>query len=220
MIVLLSPAKSLDFESTSPAIQNSTPGFIAQSKILIDVLKRKKPTEISELMDISEKLAELNAQRYQAWSTEFTEQNSKVAILAFNGDVYEGLNAKSLSPEQLNWANQHICILSGLYGVLKPLDLMQPYRLEMGTALKTKKGNNLYQFWDDKISHYLNLQLAKQEQAVVINLASQDKSHCISTENPTVLLFCKIVKFHKNKRRTADVSEHSGHGNTASESVQ
>lgn len=174
MIVLLSPAKSLDFESTSPAIQNSTPGFIAQSKILIDVLKRKKTTEISELMDISEKLAELNAQRYQAWSTEFTEQNSKVAILAFNGDVYEGLNAKSLSPEQLNWANQHICILSGLYGVLKPLDLMQPYRLEMGTALKTKNGNNLYQFWDDKISHYLNLQLAKQEQAVVINLASQE----------------------------------------------
>lgn len=190
MLVLLSPAKSLDFESKSPALKSSIPAFIPQSKTLIEVLKQKPAAEISQLMDISEKLAELNVQRYRDWSTKFTEKNSKVAILAFNGDVYDGLDAASLNNAQLEWANQHICILSGLYGVLKPLDLMQPYRLEMGTSLTTSKGNNLYQFWDGQISDYLNQRLAEHQNPVIINLASQEYFKSVKTS----LLKAKVIE--------------------------
>lgn len=200
MLVLLSPAKSLDFESKSPTIQSSTPVFIPQTKALISVLKQKKPAEISELMDISEKLAELNVQRYKAWSPEFTEKNSKIAILAFNGDVYEGLDAPTLSLQQLEWANQHICILSGLYGVLRPLDLMQAYRLEMGTALTTKKGSNLYQFWDEQISDYLNQQLVNQTNPVIINLASQEYFKSVKTAKLKAKVIECVFQDEKNQQ--------------------
>jgi cytoplasmic iron level regulating protein YaaA (DUF328/UPF0246 family) len=119
-------------------------------------------------------LAALNVARYEAWRPQFTAKNSKQAVLAFNGDVYEGLDAKSLKPKDLEWAQEHVCILSGLYGVLRPLDWMQPYRLEMGTALTNLRGKNLYQFWGSSIAQYLNAQLTKDKTPVVVNLASQE----------------------------------------------
>jgi cytoplasmic iron level regulating protein YaaA (DUF328/UPF0246 family) len=125
-------------------------------------------------MDLSDNLAALNVARYEAWRPKFTAKNSKQAVLAFNGDVYDGLEAKSLKPKDLEWAQDHVCILSGLYGVLRPLDWMQPYRLEMGTALTNLRGKNLYQFWGASIAQHLNAQLAKDKTPVVINLASQE----------------------------------------------
>ena len=125
-------------------------------------------------MTLSDKLAGLNVARYEAWSPKFSAQNSKQAVLAFNGDVYEGLDAKTLKPAQLEWAQEHVCILSGLYGVLRPLDWMQPYRLEMGTALSTTKGKNLYQFWGSQIADYLNERAAAEAVPVIVNLASEE----------------------------------------------
>ena len=174
MLFLLSPAKSLDYESPLPAVTASQPQFVAQSTALIATLKKKTPKQIAELMDLSEALAKLNTDRYKAWTPEFTQENARPAVLAFNGDVYEGLNAPSLKPKDLQWAQEHVAILSGLYGVLRPLDLMQPYRLEMGTSLKHGKTANLYQFWGTQIADYLNQQLASHKEPVIVNLASQE----------------------------------------------
>ena len=174
MLILLSPAKTLDYESSLPPVTASSPQFVAQSSALIETLKKKTPKQIAALMDLSEALAQLNAARYQAWSPQFTIDNARPAMLAFNGDVYEGLDAKSLKPKDLVWAQDHVAILSGLYGVLRPLDLMQPYRLEMGTALKHGKAHNLYQFWGKQIAEHLNAQLAGEKNPLIVNLASQE----------------------------------------------
>lgn len=174
MLFLLSPAKSLDYETPVGDMPATRPQFVEQSAALIGVLRQKSPQQIAELMHLSDALAALNVARYQAWSSRFTVRNSKQAVLAFNGDVYEGLNAKTLATQDLAWAQDHLCILSGLYGVLRPLDRLQPYRLEMGTALATPRGKNLYQFWGAQISEYLNTRLAADTTPVVINLASQE----------------------------------------------
>ena len=174
MLFLLSPAKSLDFEPAAATVPHTEPLFVKQSAKLIKVLKAKAPQEIATLMDLSDKLAALNVARYQAWSSKFTASNAKQAALAFDGDVYDGLLAKTLKPKQLEWAQDHVCILSGLYGVLRPLDWMQPYRLEMGTALVTDSGKNLYQFWGSQLSDYLNTRLTADSTPVVVNLASQE----------------------------------------------
>jgi cytoplasmic iron level regulating protein YaaA (DUF328/UPF0246 family) len=174
MLFLLSPAKSLDFE-TPPQVDTYTqPLFVKQSSQLIKVLKEKTPAQVSELMSLSDSLAGLNVARYQAWSPKFTEKNARQAVLAFNGDVYGGLDARSLQPKELNWAQDHVCILSGLYGVLRPLDLMQPYRLEMGTRLGTARGSNLYEFWGAQIANYLNERAAADTSPVIVNLASEE----------------------------------------------
>lgn len=174
MLFLISPAKSLDYE-TPPHVQARTqPLFARQSATLIEALKTRSPQQISTLMKVSDALAGLNVARYQAWSARFTAKNAKQAVLAFNGDVYAGLDAKTLSAQQLDWAQAHVCILSGLYGVLRPLDWMQPYRLEMGTALATERGNNLYQFWGTDISDYLNERAAADTSSVIVNLASEE----------------------------------------------
>lgn len=174
MLFLLSPAKSLDYETPAGHLPHTLPGFLDDSAELIDVLRQKTPPQIAELMSLSDKLAGLNVARYESWSREFSASNAKQAVLAFNGDVYEGLDAKSLKPEQLQWAQKHVCILSGLYGVLRPLDWMQPYRLEMGTALATARGKNLYAFWGRKIAGYLNERAAEDASPVVVNLASEE----------------------------------------------
>ena len=174
MLFLLSPAKSLNDEPPASGTAHSQPLFVEQSAALIEVLKHKTQEDISRLMTLSDKLAELNVARYAAWSPKATASNAKQAVLAFNGDVYDGLNAKTLSPAQLDWAQAHVCILSGLYGVLRPLDLMQPYRLEMGTTLATQQGSNLYQFWGRQIADYLNERAATQTTPLLINLASQE----------------------------------------------
>jgi cytoplasmic iron level regulating protein YaaA (DUF328/UPF0246 family) len=174
MLYLLSPAKSLDYETPAGDVPYTLPQFVPQSAALIEVLRPKSPQQIAELMDLSDALAALNVARYETWTPKFTAKNAKQAILAFNGDVYDGLDAKSLSAEALSWAQQHVCILSGLYGVLRPLDRMQPYRLEMGTALANPKGKNLYAFWGSDIAAHLNQRLAKDTTPVIVNLASQE----------------------------------------------
>jgi cytoplasmic iron level regulating protein YaaA (DUF328/UPF0246 family) len=174
MLFLLSPAKALDYDTPPHLATHSQPLFKRQSAELIDVLKTKSPQEISSLMKLSDALSGLNVARYQAWSPQFTAKNAKQAVLAFNGDVYEGLNAKTLSEAQLGWAQDHVCILSGLYGVLRPLDWMQPYRLEMGTALVTEHGKNLYKFWGTQIADYLNERAAADASPVIVNLASEE----------------------------------------------
>ena len=174
MLFLLSPAKALDYETPPVTATHTPPLFVPQASELIEVLRQKSPQQIAELMDLSDPLSGLNVARYQAWTPTFTPQNAKQAVLAFNGDVYEGLDARTLSEADLAWAQDHVCILSGLYGVLRPLDLMQPYRLEMGTRLETARGKNLYQFWGRQIADYLNQRAAADPQPLVINLASEE----------------------------------------------
>lgn len=176
MLLLLSPAKKLDYDSPVRTALHTQPQFIGDARELITVLKGKTQAEIASLMKLSDALAELNVERYQSWEPEFTLENSRQAILAFNGDVYEGLQAESLSDEQLNWAQEHLAILSGLYGVLRPLDLMQPYRLEMGTRLKTNRGANLYTFWGSAIAEYINAHFSRRasRENIVLNLASEE----------------------------------------------
>jgi uncharacterized protein len=174
MLFLLSPAKALDFETPPTTSHYTQPLFTEQSQKLMAVLKKKTPAQVASLMDLSDALAKLNVARYAAWAPQHSAKNAKQAALAFDGDVYGGLQAPTLSPAQLDWAQQHVRILSGLYGVLRPLDLMQPYRLEMGTALATAKGKNLYQFWGAQIADYLNQEITAQRTPVVVNLASEE----------------------------------------------
>ncbi|HET8744414.1 MAG TPA: peroxide stress protein YaaA [Ramlibacter sp.] len=174
MLFLLSPAKTLDYASPIPEVPHTLPGFAADSARLIEVLRRYSPQQVSSLMDISDPLAALNVARYQAWSPKFTERNARQAVLAFDGDVYDGLQARRMGAADLEWAQRHLRILSGLYGVLRPLDWMQPYRLEMGTALKVGPAANLYQYWGSRIAEALNEVLAADKTPVVINLASQE----------------------------------------------
>lgn len=174
MLFLLSPAKSLDYDTPAGEVPHTQPLFVKQSAELISLLREKSPQEIAELMDLSDALSGLNVARYQAWSPKFTAKNSKQSVLAFNGDVYEGLDAKTLKPADLAWVQDHVCILSGLYGVLRPLDRMQPYRLEMGTRLPNARGKDLYKFWGTQIADYLNKRLQADKTPVVVNLASQE----------------------------------------------
>ncbi|MBC8038831.1 MAG: peroxide stress protein YaaA, partial [Rhizobiales bacterium] len=174
MLFLLSPAKSLDFESPLPDLAHTAPLFVAQSAKLIGLMRKKSAAQVAGMMDISDKLAKLNVARYKAWRRKFATATTRQAILAFNGDVYGGLNGRSLNPDQLAWAQDHVCILSGLYGVLRPLDLMQPYRLEMSMPVASDRGSNLYQFWGSRISEYLNQRLTADKTPVVVNLASQE----------------------------------------------
>ena len=185
MLILLSPAKSLDYDTPVPAgLAHTLPRFIPQSSQLIALLREQSPQEIASLMKISDALAALNVARYASWTPQFSADNARQAVLAFNGDVYEGLDAHTLSHADLDWAQAHLAILSGLYGVLRPLDWMQPYRLEMGTRLRTSAGSSLYQFWGAQIAQCLNQQLADTSHDVptdvptnapiVLNLASQE----------------------------------------------
>jgi cytoplasmic iron level regulating protein YaaA (DUF328/UPF0246 family) len=181
MLFLLSPAKSLDYDTPLQGQPHSAPLFVKQSKVLIDILRTRTPPQLSELMAISDPLAQLNVSRYLAWSTRATEKNARQAALAFDGDVYGGLDAKTLRAEDLAWAQDHVCILSGLYGLLRPLDLMQPYRLEMGTQLTNPAGKDLYRFWGTQIADYLNQRLRSDISPVVVNLASQEYFKAVDT---------------------------------------
>jgi uncharacterized protein len=174
MLFLISPAKALDFDTPPTTKKATQPLFVPQATELMAVLRNQSVQEVASLMSLSDALAGLNVARYQAWTPTFDASNSKQAVLAFNGDVYEGLDAKTLSARDLNWAQAHLCILSGLYGVLRPLDWMQPYRLEMGTRLVTEKGRNLYQFWGRQIADYLNQRAEEDGSGLLINLASDE----------------------------------------------
>ena len=174
MLLLLSPAKSLDYETPVGPVPHTKLLFPEQAAELIEVLREKSPLQIAALMHLSDALAALNVARYQAYSPRMTQRNARQAVLAFNGDVYGGLDAGSLGEKDLAWAQKHLRILSGLYGVLRPLDRMQPYRLEMGTALANARGANLYQFWGSRIAEYLDAELQGSKTPVIVNLASQE----------------------------------------------
>ncbi len=209
---LLSPAKSLDYDTPAGELPHSQPLFTRQSAELIELLRQYSPQQVAELMSLSDKLAALNVARYQAWSPKFTAKNAKQAVLAFNGDVYEGLDARSLKPRELEWAQDHVCILSGLYGVLRPLDLMQPYRLEMGTRLANDKGTDLYRFWGPQIAEHLNARRAEDRSPVVVNLASQEYFKSVDRKRLRArVIECvfedwkggkyKIISFHAKRAR-------------------
>ncbi len=217
MLILLSPAKSLDYATPladGVAASATAPQFVPQSSALIALLRQQTPQTLATLMKISDPLAALNVARYQAWNSDphARSATARPALLAFNGDVYDGLQARSLGRADLDWAQQHLAILSGLYGVLRPLDAMQPYRLEMGTRLATAKGANLYQFWGAQIAEYLNAQLSDDATPVVLNLASQEyfKSVDLKTLRARVVECVfqdyqggayKIVSFHAKRAR-------------------
>ncbi|MGI4718902.1 MAG: peroxide stress protein YaaA [Janthinobacterium lividum] len=172
MLIVLSPAKSLDLESPPTTTLATIPEFIPHAAELIDVLRGYSPAAIAELMDLSDSLSMLNVSRYAHWGGDHAE--ARQAILSFNGDVYAGLDARTLAPAALDYAQRHLRILSGLYGLLRPLDRMHPYRLEMGTRLRNPRGANLYAFWGDSVTEALNRQLAETGATALVNLASEE----------------------------------------------
>ena len=198
MLMVISPAKTLDYD-TPPVIDKSTqPRFVEHSVELIEVLREKSPQDIAKLMSLSDKLASLNVARYGSWERESTPQNAKQALLAFKGDVYTGLNAEDFSTDDFAFAQQHLRMLSGLYGLLRPLDLMQPYRLEMGTKLANPRGKDLYTFWGERISQWLNEDLEAQGDQVLLNLASQEYFGAVKPKALTARVIDTVFKDQKN----------------------
>ena len=174
MLTVLSPAKTLDFDNPPTTRKSTQPLFIQRAEELVEDARALSPDDIRELMGVSENIADVNHRRFMNWSAPFTLENAKQSLLAFKGDVYTGLAAETLTSAQLNFAQKHLCILSGLYGLLRPLDLMQPYRLEMGLKFANRGGKNLYEFWGDDITRALNAQIRKSGSAVLVNLASNE----------------------------------------------
>lgn len=198
MLHVISPAKTLDFE-TAPVIATHTqPQFLAESTQLINELRQLTPPQVSSLMSISEKLGELNAQRFLEWQTPFTPANAKQAVLAFKGDVYTGMAADTFAKKDFTFAQQHLRILSGLYGLLKPLDLIQPYRLEMGTRFVNQRGTNLYHFWGDSITDQLNAELDKHQERVLVNLASTEYFSAVNTKKLHAEIITPVFKDQKS----------------------
>ena len=174
MLALISPAKTLDYETALPTDTYTQPRLLEQSQQLIDACRKLSATEIASLMTVSEKIANLNVERFRDWNAEFDFSNARQALFAFKGDVYTGLDAYHLKDHDIDFAQQHLRMLSGLYGLLRPLDLMMPYRLEMGTKLKNTRGNNLYEFWGSIITDQINQDLAEIDAKVLVNLASDE----------------------------------------------
>lgn len=174
MLIFLSPAKSLDYKTPPHIAMHTLPAYLKQSEALIKQLRKLSPADIAQLMDLSDPLAVLNFNRYAEWSLPFTPDNAKQAALAFDGDVYDGLSARTLAADDLDFAQRQVRILSGLYGILKPLDLIQPYRLEMGTRFANKAGKDLYAFWGETLLTAINAELAELPRPVAVNLASEE----------------------------------------------
>ncbi|GAA6137580.1 peroxide stress protein YaaA [Arenicella sp. 4NH20-0111] len=198
MLIVISPAKTLDFETEHSTEKHSQPALVSQSERLIDVLTTLSPADIEKLMKISPKLSELNVARYHEWELPFSLKNAKQAVHAFKGDVYTGLDAESLNESDLQYSQDHLRILSGLYGVLRPLDLMQPYRLEMGIRLENPNGKNLYEFWGDLITQTLNEQLNAIDSNVLINLASNEYFKSVKYKKLEADVVTPVFKDWKN----------------------
>lgn len=196
MKIVLSPAKSLNFEKIVPTTQYSNSLFLKESRLVHKILKKKSPKDLSDLMDISNKLAELNWQRNQEWKTPFTPENARPAVFAFDGDVYTGLDAYTIPLEKLDVLQDRLRILSGLYGILKPLDLMQAYRLEMGTQLSIGESKNLYEFWKPSIAKALNKELKKGE--LFVNLASNEYFSAVDVKALKVPVITPEFKDYKD----------------------
>jgi cytoplasmic iron level regulating protein YaaA (DUF328/UPF0246 family) len=199
MLAVISPAKTLDYETPPVTTEYSQPDFLEDSQVLIDELKMLSPPQVSELMAISDKLGALNFGRYLEWQQPFTPLNARQAVLAFKGDVYTDLNAYTLSAEDLAWAQGHLRILSGLYGLLRPLDLMQPYRLEMGTRFATPRGRNLYEFWGGKITDALNQLMSGEAHPVLVNLASNEYFSAVQTKKLGAEIITPVFKDRKGE---------------------
>jgi cytoplasmic iron level regulating protein YaaA (DUF328/UPF0246 family) len=197
MIIVISPAKSLYDYRPIHFEKYTEIGFLPEAEKIVSVMKKKKPAQLAKLMDISPKLAELNYQRFQAWSLPFTPENSWQAVLMFNGDVYQGLKAETFSATEFETAQANLRILSGVYGLLRPLDLIQPYRLEMGTNIAIARKKNLYEFWKPKITSKLNAELAETGQKELINLASNEYFSAIDTKKLKARIITPSFKEHK-----------------------
>lgn len=196
MKILISPAKSLDFESKIPTNDFSEIPFLEQTKVLSQKMDLKSKDDLKKLMNISDQLAELNYQRFQDFSFPFTKENARQAVYSFSGDVYKGLDVYTLPEEHIDSMQNSLRILSGLYGLLKPLDLIQPYRLEMGTSLKVNSSNNLYEFWGSSITDYLNQEMGKEE--ILVNLASKEYFKAVQSKKLKATLVTPIFKDYKN----------------------
>lgn len=198
MLIVVSPAKSLDYESKVSTNKFTEPGFLDDSKLLIEKLRQYNPEQLCELMNISGNLGEINYGRNADWSLPFSRKNARQAIFAFKGDVYLGLAVENFDGHDLNFAQKHLRILSGLYGLLRPLDLMQAYRLEMGTALKNERGNNLYEFWGSRLTEKLNSELSEHKSPVLINLASNEYFNSLQTKNMDAKVVTPVFKDYSN----------------------
>lgn len=198
MLTVLSPAKTLDYESPSITDQTSTPQFMDQSALLVDDARTLAPDDIRSLMGVSEAIASLNHERFMNWAPESTTANAKQAILAFKGDVYTGLEAETMSADDLEFAQAHLRILSGLYGLLRPLDLMQPYRLEMGLKFSNQRGKNLYEFWGERITDAINADLSSAGTETLVNLASNEYFKAVKTKSLNADIITPQFKDLKN----------------------
>ncbi|WNO60564.1 peroxide stress protein YaaA [Rheinheimera sp. MMS21-TC3] len=198
MLMVVSPAKDLDLTPLAEQYAFTQPSLLNQAKQLVKICQQLTPTELASLMSISDKLAGLNAARFGQWQPPFTLDNAKAALFMFNGDVYQGLDATSLSAEDVDFSQQHLRILSGLYGVLRPLDLMQAYRLEMGTKLENNVGKNLYEFWGDTVTKELNNQLESLNSQTLVNLASQEYFKAVKPKLLKANIITPVFKDFKN----------------------
>ncbi len=198
MLHVISPAKTLDFDTPPTTKSHSQPRFLEHSQELIEQLRKLSPVQVSSLMHISDKLGDLNARRFLEWQLPFTPANAKQALLAFKGDVYTGMEAETFAQADLDQAQSRLRILSGLYGLLRPLDLIQPYRLEMGTGFANKRGKNLYQFWGDLITDQLNAELAERGDQQLINLASNEYWGAVNTKKLAAEVITPVFKDRKN----------------------
>jgi cytoplasmic iron level regulating protein YaaA (DUF328/UPF0246 family) len=198
MLTLISPAKTLDFETPAVTDTHTQADFLDHSAELIDQLKEQSPEDISALMKLSAKLSELNVQRFHDWCLPFKPDNAKAAILAFKGDVYTGLNAEAFSDDDFTYGQSHLAILSGLYGLLRPLDLIQAYRLEMGTKFANSRGANLYTFWGSIITDEINKRLAATDSQILVNLASNEYFKAVKSKQLNAELITPVFKDQKN----------------------
>ncbi len=198
MLVIISPAKTLDESAMNVSLPHTMPDFIDHADILVKKLRKLSKNKVKNLMNISDKLAKLNVQRYSEFSLPLTADNSKQAIFLFKGDVYEGLEAETFSSGEIEYAQDHLRILSGMYGVLKPLDLIYPYRLEMGTTLKVRRANNLYQFWGKKVTDKINETLANTKSSILVNLASKEYSSVVNLKRINAQIVTPSFKEERN----------------------
>lgn len=217
MLILLSPAKTLDYETETKLPTKTTPEWIDEAAKLVETLKKKTPKQLAALMGISDKLALLNHQRYQDWQTPMPEAETKQAALAFKGEVYLGLEADQMTKKQLEYAQEHLRILSGLYGILRPLDAMLPYRLEMGTALKTRRGKDLYAFWGNRITQSINEQLDAIGSKYLLNLASNEYFRSVQAKDIQAEIIAPVFKDQsKGKYRVISYFAKKARGTMAS----
>lgn len=198
MLIVVSPAKTLDYESELNTKLSSKPELLEHSEQLVSIMRTFSALDIAEFMEVSMKIADLNFERFEQWQAPFTKKNARPAALAFRGDVYDGLQADQFNDEELNFLQDHLRILSGLYGFLKPLDLMQPYRLEMGRKLETDRGKNLYEFWGSLVTDALNKTLKKQKSDVLVNLASNEYFKVIRKQELNAEIITPQFKDWKN----------------------